>query len=83
MPLKLLKIFFEIFGSVGRANVCDFVGWSLEDNLPAGVAALGAHVHYILTVFDDVEIVFDNNNSISLFYQPAKGEQEFVDIVKM
>src|ERR1700675_1811998 len=53
------------------------------DDLPALVAALGAHVDDPVGGFDDVEIVLDDQERSAALLQFAKGREKFGDVVEM
>ncbi len=45
---------------------CDFLGRALRHDFSAGFAAAWSHVDDPVGAFDDVEIVFDYDESVSL-----------------
>ena len=61
----LVKPFFEILTGKGCRNSSNFLGSSRCKNSPSRIASLGSEVDDMVGTFDDVEIVFDDQNRVS------------------
>src|SRR5450631_2503812 len=53
------------------------------DDFAAAVAAFGAEVDYPVRGLDDLEIVLDDDDGISLRHQLVQHLQQFLDVVEM
>ncbi len=65
---------------MGFFNLGDLFGGSGGDDLAAGVAAFGAEVDDVVGGFDDVEVVFDDQDAVTGFDEPFEAFQEAGDI---
>ncbi len=63
----------------GRAG-CDFLGGSGGDHLAAGVATLGAEVDHMVGGLDDIQMVLDQQHSVTCVDQAVQRSEQAFDI---
>ena len=56
------------------------VGDSLENDLAATVAALGAEIHDPVGLGDHVEVVLDHHRRVAGIYQPVEHADQLLDV---
>ena len=56
-------------------------GGSLRNYRASAIAAVGAEVDDVVGNFDDVEIVFDDDDGVALFDKSVENGDEFCDVV--
>ena len=61
----------------------DYFGCAGGDDVAAGVAAFGAEVYEVVGGFDNVEVVFDDDERAAGGDEGAEGLEQFVDVVEM
>lgn len=66
---------------VGLTYTTHLFGCTLGNNRPSSVAAVGAEVDDIVGNFDDVEIVFDDDDGVALLDEAVENGDEFCDVV--
>src|SRR5215207_2309735 len=71
MSSKRFGIFSNLFG-----------GAQCDDSTSAG-PPFGAQIDHPIRTFDDVEVMFNDQNRSSGVDQPPEGDQQLVDVVKM
>ena len=64
---------FEETGSVGFGAVDELFGGAGEDNAAAVTAAFGTHVDDPVGDFDDVGVMFDDNDAMATFDEAVEG----------
>ena len=78
--LLLFKIAPEILSRIGLFAGCHLLGSSLCDDSTAAVAALGSQINNMIGNLDDVEVVLNDQNGITLIRQPLEHIYELVDV---
>lgn len=58
----------------------DFFSWSRKDQIPSFIPSLLTDVDDGVGIGDDVEIMFDDEDAIPLFYQFIEDIEELLDI---
>ena len=61
----------------------DFLRRPLGNNLPAFVSAFRSEVDYIIGTFDNIHIMFDDDNAVSSSDECVEGIQQFADVVEV
>lgn len=56
---------------------------ALSNDFPASIPSLGAHIDDPVGSFDDVQIMFDDNDRIALVAQAMENFEEEFDVVKV
>lgn len=59
------------------------LGRTFRDNLPALDPAFGAQIDDPVCGFDDVEIMFDDDDAVALLDEAVENFEEFADIFEM
>lgn len=50
---------------------------------PSAYAAFGPQVDYPIRTFDDIEVVFDEDNGVALLNERIEGGHELLDVLEM
>ena len=53
---------------------------ALRDDAPAAISAVGSEVNQIIGAFDDIEIVFDDDQRMAAIQQLPEAIEEFRDV---
>src|SRR5579871_3994583 len=61
-------------------NEGDLFGCALSDDVAASVAALWSHVDEPVRCFDDIHVVFDNQDGVASIYQAMQNIEEALNI---
>src|SRR5690349_7332341 len=75
--------FFEITAGVTGGRSGNLLGRALRDDLSAMLAALGTQIDEPVGGFDDVQIVFDDQQRVARGPEFKEDFEEFCDIVEM
>jgi hypothetical protein len=54
--------------------------WTSKEELTTTIATLRTDVNECIRIGDDIEIVFDHEDTISFFDEPVEYIEEFLDI---
>ena len=64
-------------------NFGNFFGGAGAHNLSAGKAAFGTNIDDVVGTFNNVEVMFNNDNGMAAVNQLFKGIQQLGDILEM
>ena len=74
---------FEVFAGVAGFYFYDFFGRALGDDGAAFVAAFGAEIDDPVCAFDDIEIVFDDDECVAVVGEAIYNRAKAMDIFKV
>jgi hypothetical protein len=57
--------------------------WPTCYHKPSAITPFGSHIDYPVSSFNDIQIVLDNHDSISLIDKPVKDSQQTANIFKV
>ena len=75
-----LEIFFEISACVRRLYQSNLLGGSRGNDCSATVSSLGTEVDDVVGTFDNVEIVFNNDNGVARIAQALQNLKELGNV---
>ena len=81
--LFFLQFLFQIFCCVAFFTIAYLFRCAAAYDVAAFVAAFRSEVNYIVGVFSNVEIVFNDNDCMSSFYKSIEGCQQTLYVVEM
>jgi len=76
-------LFSQILASVGFFDPGHFFGCAGRHQLAAFVTAFRAEVNHPVRVFDDVQVVFNNDNRIAFVHEFSQNVQQALHILKV
>ena len=68
---------------VAARFLCNLLGRAFRHNLPAFDPAFGTQIDDPVCGFDDVEIMFDDDDAVTLLDEAVENLEEFADIFEM
>ena len=83
MSIPLLHNLLQPLSGEGDLGFDDVFGSALGDEFAAAVAAFWTHVEEVITAFDDVEVVFDDEDGVALLYETLEHLEETSDVVEV
>src|ERR1700692_4684045 len=57
--------------------------WTLRDYTSSTLAAFGAQIYNPVRLFDDIEMMLDDQHGVAETHQPLQHRQKFSHVVKM
>ena len=81
--LFFLQFLFQIFCCVAFFTIAYLFRCAAAYDVAAFVAAFRSEVNYIVGVFSNVEIVFNDNDCMSSFNKSIEGCQQTLYVVEM
>ena len=82
LPGTLQEVFQKLAG-VGFGILRESFGRAGTDESPPALPAFGSKIDQPVRGFDDIEVVFDHNDRVTLIPQAMQHPQQLADIVKM
>lgn len=74
---------FQKMGCVGGFGLNDLLRCALDNDFAAPLSAFGTEVDDEIGAFDHIEVVFDDDNGVTLFDQALEGPEEDRNIILM
>ena len=79
----MLKKWLEITSRMGMLERSDLFWRSRSDDLAAGIAGFGADVDDVIRGFDDVEIVFNDDDGVAEIGESVENGDELIHVIGM
>jgi hypothetical protein len=73
----------ERLAGVGFLDAGDLLGSSLRNDAAAALTAFRAEVNDPIGLFDDVEVVLDDQDGVAEFDETLENIEQFTDIIEM
>ena len=73
----------EVMPGVAEANCCDFLRGAGCNDTPTLVATFGAKVDNHVCCLDDIQIVLNDDNGVSVITQAVQDREQHLDVLEM
>lgn len=73
----------EVMAGVALFDLADVLGGALGEDFSAFVASFGTDINQVIGSFDDIEIVFDDDDGVALIDEFMQDFEQFFDVLEM
>ena len=82
LTLDLFQLFFQELTRIACSASGYFFRSTYRYNVPTFISTFRAEVNHIIGTFDNIHIMFDDDNAVSPSDECVEGIQQFADVVK-